>query len=196
MEVAVDMQGYLAEIRPAVELLLPGIWAERGQLAELRTEVERLYSTMVGNYAQVDAIVSSDIPDDDGIATALYWDTYFGEDKEHHHKSIDLKELEEKVQARTFAADALAGTLLQFAKQGISIVHNGFATAPAGRALALLARKADRATVGLHYQLRNRQAEAAPEIACSVAFELRKKRSNTCTCSASGMLAAVCDRCV
>jgi hypothetical protein len=59
MEVAVDMQGYLAEIRPAVELLLPGIWAERGQLAELRTEVERLYSTMVGNYAQVDAIVSS-----------------------------------------------------------------------------------------------------------------------------------------
>jgi hypothetical protein len=130
-----DMQAYLVEIRPAVELLLPGIWAERDQLAQLKAEVAQLRSTMITNYAQVESIVSSDIPDDDGIATGLYWDTYFGVDKEQHYKAIDLKELDEKVQTRTFAVGALAGTLLQFGKQGISLVHRGLGAAPSGRAI-------------------------------------------------------------
>jgi hypothetical protein len=42
------MDEYLAEF--AVEHLLPQVWAEHEQLAQLETEVQQLYRTMEANY--------------------------------------------------------------------------------------------------------------------------------------------------
>jgi len=138
---SVDMHAYLSEIRPAIELLLPAIWAERDELVALEAEVERLTRTVESNYAQSRAIAESDIPDDDGIATLIHWDTYFGEDKERHHKSIELADLTQRAETHSFAVAAMAGTLLQFGKQGLSIVHNGLAASPPGRRMGSQALK-------------------------------------------------------
>ena len=60
-------------------------------------------------------------PDDDGLATAIYWDTYIGPDKERFHKDAVIMQLGERVAAKSFSTDALAGSLLQYAKQGIAL---------------------------------------------------------------------------
>lgn len=127
------MDEYLAEIRPAVEHLLPEVWAEQVALESLTAEVQRLYSAMKSNYERSAAIAESDVPDDDGIATLIYWDTYFGEDKEHHQKSGELMQLKERVAAKDFAVAALAAAVLQYAKQGLSVVHGGLSNSPSGR---------------------------------------------------------------
>jgi hypothetical protein len=66
----------------------------------------------------------------------LYWDTYWGEDKEHHYKSAELHALRERLVTRTFAVSALAAAILQLAKQGISIVHGEPNNCPPGRTLS------------------------------------------------------------
>src|SRR5262245_54202638 len=106
------MEEYLREIGPAIEHLLPQLWREHEEFEELQSEVDRLRRAVVANYERVDAIANSDVPDDDGIATALYWDTYFGEDKEHLEKSGELIQLRARADAHSFAVAALAGTLL------------------------------------------------------------------------------------
>ncbi len=73
--------------------------------------------------------------DDEGLGTAIHWDTYFGEDKDQHYKSLDLKPLMDRLATREFSFAALAGTLLQFAKQGLSAVYGSPTNWPQGKAI-------------------------------------------------------------
>jgi hypothetical protein len=63
--------------------------------------------------------------DDDGLATVRYWDNHFGPDKERHHLAQQIPGLQAAVgslqasfQAHRFSVDALAGAVIQVAKQG------------------------------------------------------------------------------
>lgn len=51
---------------------------------------------------------------------------------------VDVAKLQASVGARQQATQALAGAVLQIAKQGISVVHGGPATAPTGRTVGTL----------------------------------------------------------
>ena len=62
--------------------------------------------------------------DDEGLGTAIYWDTYFGADKDRYYKKAGYDELVQRVDARQFSVAALSGSLLQYGKQGISL-HYG-----------------------------------------------------------------------
>jgi hypothetical protein len=50
---------------------------ERDRAAALQAEVASLTAEAERNYQQVERIAQSEVPDDDGIATMVYWDTYF-----------------------------------------------------------------------------------------------------------------------
>jgi hypothetical protein len=72
-----DMDAYLHEIEFAVRSLLPALWQERDRAAALQAEVASLTAEAERNYQQVERIAQTEVPDDDGIATMVYWDTYF-----------------------------------------------------------------------------------------------------------------------
>jgi hypothetical protein len=133
-----DMDAYLAEIEFAVRSLLPALWEERERAVGLRTEVASLTAETHRNYEQVERIAQAELPDDDGIGTMLYWETYFGPDKERHASEGELRAIEQRLAAHEFSVAALAGALLQHAKQGISIVHGAPSNARAGRSLGSL----------------------------------------------------------
>src|SRR5258705_8470239 len=139
-----DMATYLSQIEYAASNTIDSIWADYKHIVELQGRKATSGAEMRQGYSQVEAILSDpDLGDEDGIATGLYWETYFGADKEHHEVSVKLKEKETLIQVRSFSTSSQSGTLLQYAKQGISLVHQaafnangtarGLAQCPQGR---------------------------------------------------------------
>ena len=131
--VSMTMNSYLVDVRYAVEQLLEGIWTEYRIFEELTKEVAKLTAYTHEEYRRVDRILAVDPDDDEGIATGLHWDTYFGPDKERHYKNVDLGVLQARVQLKEFSMNSLAGGILQIGKQGMSLVKGGLAQSSSGR---------------------------------------------------------------
>lgn len=75
------------------------------------------------------ALGDAETPDDVSFSEVRIGNTYFGADKDR----TDTELLLAKAETLTFSLSALAGAVLQYGKQGISIVHGGLATCPDGR---------------------------------------------------------------
>lgn len=116
-----NLTDYLAEIEHAVTTVIGEIHAEHEQLARLRQELTMLTAATVDGYHRADFFALNPDLDDEGLGTAIYWDTYFGPDKDRHHKTAAVDAAEVKIAARSFSVAALSGNLLQYAKQGLSL---------------------------------------------------------------------------
>lgn len=116
-----EVSEYVGEIQHAVSTVFAEIHRERDLLAEATAELEKLKNATDAGYRQVEQHLADPYLDDDGLATAIYWDTYFGPDKERFHKDAEVMKLGERVAAKSFSTAALAGNLLQYAKQGIAL---------------------------------------------------------------------------
>jgi len=127
-----DMTAYLCEIRHAVESLIPIIWSEHKAEAEAVEQLKMLQATTENAYRRVAFIMDNDL-DDDGIGNGLYWDTYFGVDKQRYHASERIEALEAVRDARSFSRAVLSAALLQIAKQGLSQVHGRLTSVPTSR---------------------------------------------------------------
>jgi hypothetical protein len=125
------MAAYLAEIRHAVTSVIPVIWSEHAIADEAAATLRRHEEATRRGYEQSAAFM--DELDDDGLATQIHWETYFGPDKERHEAAEELEKVRATLEARTFSRSSLASSLLQYAKQGLSTVHGGLAAVPAGR---------------------------------------------------------------
>jgi hypothetical protein len=135
---AMTMGAYLAEVRHAVEGLLPLIWQEQDtlsgrkeQLAERKAELGRLERQVNKEYENAAWLLNNPEWDDEGIGTLSYWDNYFGPDKERYHlgqripgMQAAVESAEASVEAHRFSIDVLASTVIQIAKQGMSVVHS------------------------------------------------------------------------
>lgn len=130
------MSEYLREIEHAATNVLELIWDEVKQLKALETEVARLTAQVALAYSRA-ALVAADTddPDDVALGTGMTFDTYFGPDKDRYHKDEELRLVQAKVATHEFSRSALAGSLLQYAKQGISLCHAGLGNCPSGRAI-------------------------------------------------------------
>jgi hypothetical protein len=126
-----DMTTYLAEIRHAVASIIPVIWSEHAIVDQATAILRRHEEATRRGYEQSAAFM--DELDDEGLATQIHWDTYFGPDKERHHAAEELAKVQATLEARTFSRSSLASSLLQYSKQGLSAVHGGLAAVPAGR---------------------------------------------------------------
>jgi hypothetical protein len=128
------MNDYLMEIEFAASKLIPLIWRDRNRLRKLEEKVASLTKQVDYAYLRAESIaMNSEDLDDIGIATGMHWGTYFGADKDRHYKKEELEKLEQQVAVRAFSFDSLAGSLLQFGKQGISLVHGGLSNCPNSR---------------------------------------------------------------
>ncbi|MEA5550619.1 hypothetical protein VB713_06435 [Anabaena cylindrica UHCC 0172] len=129
------MSAYLQEIEHAASSVINLIWEERQKLELLMKEINKLTVTVERGYQTA---MTLQLTDDDhdaymmGVAT--YWDTYWGEENEAlQDKKIVFQELQEKIAAQSFSIASLSGSLLQYAKQGISTVYKKPNICPNGR---------------------------------------------------------------
>jgi len=127
---------YLTEIEYAATQVIASLWHERHEADVLRDQIEALRNVAEENYSRAEFIQQyAEDADDMMLGVGIYWETYFGEDKDQHYKSEDLKALENRLATREFSFASLAGTLLQFAKQGLSAIYGSPTNWPPGKAI-------------------------------------------------------------
>jgi hypothetical protein len=112
---------YLTEVEHAVRTVIAVIHAEHENLARLQRELAALTAATDDGYQRADFLALNPDLDDEGLGTAIHWDTYFGPDKDRYHKAADVQATEAKIATRSFSVAALSGNVLQYAKQGLSL---------------------------------------------------------------------------
>ncbi|MBB6087959.1 hypothetical protein [Wenzhouxiangella marina] len=127
------MTNYTNEIKYAVEAALATIWADVGELEILRRQLDQLTAETESGYRRAQAFQYDEDPDDVMMGVGIHWATYFGPDKERHEVATNVNDLNQRIQVREFSRSAMSASVLQYAKQGISIVHAGLQPCPNGR---------------------------------------------------------------
>ncbi|QIJ74610.1 hypothetical protein GU700_08480 [Methylobacterium sp. NI91] len=125
---------YVEETRFAAESLFPLIFHERDEVEALRKKLSGVEWRLADMYRRMDWLARNPEFDDEGIGTAIHWEAHFDVEPEHIKVDAELKDVEARINARSFARAALCGNLLQTAKQGLSIVHQGL-NGPTGRSI-------------------------------------------------------------
>jgi hypothetical protein len=121
--------------------VIASLWHEHSAAEALRNEIEALRRAAEESYSRAVSIQQNAEDHDDLMqGVGMYWDTYFGEDKDQYYKSLDLNALTDRLAAREFSFASLAGTLLQFAKQGLSVVYGKIIGSQPLKAVILQAR--------------------------------------------------------
>src|SRR3954447_12629617 len=119
-----SMAAYTAEIRHAVESLLPLIWDEHAAVLQQKEELDSLTRKVERQYQQADSLTSNaEDHDDFMLGVGRQWETYWGPDKDRHHLDSRVAEAEAAAATRKFSVNALSAALLQYGKQSLSIVH-------------------------------------------------------------------------
>lgn len=129
-EKQMDLITYLREIEHAAGETLKLIWFERRQMEELQNRIAGLSAEVEDANRRLEFLGLNPDLDDDNDSTAIYWDTYFGPEKDRFYAEKSKPDLESLIATRAFSTNAQCGNLLQYAKQGISFVHHGLAACP------------------------------------------------------------------
>jgi hypothetical protein len=130
----INISDYLKEIQHAVEVIIGEIYREYNEVESLIKEVDKLNAATNAGYNRADFLALNPDLDDDGLGTAAYFDTYFGPDKERFQKENEMDCAVMKLQTHEFSIVALSGSVLQYAKQGISLKYGKYGTGcPQGR---------------------------------------------------------------
>lgn len=128
-----DIPSYLQEIEHAAREALSLVWVEHREVEELQRVVQQLTTQVEDGYRRARAWADSEDPDDIMLGAGLQWGTYFGADKQRLDAQENLDQTKQRLAAREFSRTSMAGSILQYAKQGISIAHGGLAACPDGR---------------------------------------------------------------
>lgn len=134
---------YLDATEYAARSLLDAIWHEQAEVEALSARVASLERRVQAEYATARAIIDgAETPDDVMLGVGRDFENYFGPDRERHGQRQELEVLRAAREARASALGALAGNLLQVAKQGLSTAFGEEANWPDGRAVGSQTLKA------------------------------------------------------
>ncbi len=132
------MTEYLKEIEHAATETLRLVWPEQEQYEALEAKLAALGDEITDTHERVAWLQTNPDFDDDLQSTAVYWESYFGPEKEAFHADAEKRSIEALIAARRFSTDTQSGNILQYAKQGIYLVHRGLNACPEGRHIGLL----------------------------------------------------------
>jgi hypothetical protein len=130
-----NINSYLSEIEHAARSLIGLLWEEHRQVEELQAQVEKLTAEVRDGYRRAAAWKDSEDPDDVMAGAGIQWGTYFGPDKQRHGVTDRLTQAHDQLAARAFSRSSMAASLLQYAKQGISITQSSLDACPDGYAI-------------------------------------------------------------
>lgn len=115
---------FLKESEHALTLLFDAIWHERVKVEELEPILRALEQQTDSGYSSAEfAALNALDADEVAMAAGMHWETYFGSDKERHSVANQVDDLRGIEDAHRFSRSALAGAVLQIAKQAISVGH-------------------------------------------------------------------------
>ena len=132
------MTEYLEEIEHAATETLRLVWSEEERYEVLEAKLAALVAQIQDTGERIAWLQANPDLDDDFQPTAMHWESYFGSEKEAFHADVEKLSLEVLIAARKFSTDAQGGNILQYAKQGISLVHRGISACPEGRHIGTL----------------------------------------------------------
>lgn len=134
---------YLDATEFAARSLLDAIWHEQAEIEALSARVAILERQVQAEYMRAQSLIDhAEDPDDLMLGVGRHWENYFGPDRERHDQQQELEWLRGAREARASALGALAGNLLQVAKQGLSTAFGEEANWPDGRAVGSQTLKA------------------------------------------------------
>lgn len=132
----IAMTDYLIEIEYAASHLIQLIWEERNHLRTLEQELATLSRRVEENYHRASVLlIDAEDLDDIALATGMHWENYFGDDKKLYNLAETRSKLESQINIHAFSVGSLAGSLLEYAKQGIVLTHGRLEKCPNGRAI-------------------------------------------------------------
>jgi hypothetical protein len=135
----VNLSTYISEVEHAVRTVITEVHSEHEILARLQQELAALTAATNDGYERASFLALNPDLDDEGLGTAIHWDTYFGPDKDRYHKALAVDAARSKIEVRAFSVAALSGNLLQYARQGISLRYGKNRDGcPVGREIASL----------------------------------------------------------
>lgn len=88
---------YISEIEFAATNVISVIWSEQTRIAELSDEIERIRDVVEQTYQRAIAFQESDDADDVMLGVGIYFENYFGNDKEIFHKTEEVEKLENQL---------------------------------------------------------------------------------------------------
>ena len=132
---AMQMSEYLSEIQHAVSNTFELASSEHRQLEAIDALITRQAAEAEESARRVQWLVDNPDLDDDMLATSMYWESYFGPEKDLYYAKKSREFLIDVLEVRRFATGALNGSILQHAKQGISLVHSKLDRSPDGRSI-------------------------------------------------------------
>ena len=134
---------YLDATEYAARSLLDAIWHEQAEIDALSARVATLERQVQAQYMRAQSIIDhAEDSDDLMLGVGRHWENYFGPDREHYGQQRELAGLRAAREARASALGALAGNLLQVAKQGLSTAFGEETSWPDGRAVGSRTLKA------------------------------------------------------
>ena len=116
----------------AVTAIIDLVWEDHSVIENAEAKLRLHEAETERGYDRVQAPANDDL-EDPGLATGAYWDTYFGADNDRYYAQEEVDNLKNKLAVHAFSRSAMSASLLQYAKQGISIVHANLGNAPAAR---------------------------------------------------------------
>lgn len=82
--------------------MLGELHAENQHLARARAELAKVSTAATEDgYRRAESLAMNPDLDDEGLGTAIHWDTYFGVDKDRYHKEKEAAQAAERVAARS-----------------------------------------------------------------------------------------------
>lgn len=126
------MNQYISDTKDAASRLVEAIFIEEVVLARVQAQRELLLADLDHMGKTFNFLELNPDLDDDGLATAIYWEAY---DLSPTAGELESKvdELQTRIGDRKVSACALSGALLHIGKQGISIAYKGIDICPGGR---------------------------------------------------------------
>lgn len=161
---------YLQDIEFAVERIITTVYEERRVRDELQAELDAALNRLKWETDRRDFLVMNPDLDDEGLGTMAHWDIHFDHAPRADKAQRSVDDINNSIAAKQFSVDAMSGSILQYAKQGISITHGSLAACPDGRHLGTQTLK------NIIWQARNQamhfedQNPHPPVVACFTAL--------------------------
>lgn len=135
-----NMEEYLKSVERAVSHLLPKVWEDDLRIADAEAALLQANKAVEDGYRYVQGWLADPyLEDEDGLATMVYWETYFERTDERNARGDVVARTAADRDEHELSSSMLAGAVLDLGKRGITLVHGRLANAPAAPMVGTLA---------------------------------------------------------
>lgn len=126
------MSTYLSSVERASRHLIPKVWEDDLTIADAEAAVRLAERAVEDGYRYVAGWQADPyLEDDEGLATMVYWETYFERTDEQREREGTVGRARIEQTENEVSTAMLAGMVLELGKRGITMVHGGRDQAPA-----------------------------------------------------------------